>query len=124
VAPNRATELEMSPTPAGDAVFAARLLVADRIVARAALCPEPFKYLALPDPNFRIARMGDDRLRLRVKRPAKGLLLVADPDQRWSDNMLDLLPEDDQIITAPGIGDAVTVRRLGMETPVRYAIMR
>jgi hypothetical protein len=68
--------------------------------------------------------MGDDRLRLRVKRPAKGLLLVADPDQRWSDNMLDLLPEDDQIITAPGIGDAVTVRRLGMETPVRYAIMR
>jgi beta-mannosidase len=39
-------------------------------------------------------------------RPAKGVLLAAAGDVAWSDNFLDLLPGDEQIVAARGLGDA------------------
>ncbi|HEY8745355.1 MAG TPA: hypothetical protein VIU62_19880, partial [Chloroflexota bacterium] len=120
--PNQATELAAQPASAAGVVTGARLLLGERVVARAALWPEPFKYLTLPDPGLQIERLSNDRLRLTVQRPAKGVLLAADPDQRWGDNLLDLQPDDDQIVSAPGIGDAVTARWLGPDATVEYAV--
>ncbi|HEY7356753.1 MAG TPA: glycoside hydrolase family 2 protein, partial [Ktedonobacterales bacterium] len=87
-------------------VASAHLLVQGAIMARATLWPEPFKYLTLPDPGLEVTRLDERRLRLRARRPAKGVWLSAGPEVRWSDNMLDLLPGDEQIITTEGFGTA------------------
>ncbi len=106
LAPNRVTELGRHEFEPGAAVvIAARLLVDGAVEARATLWPEPFKYLTLPDPALTIARLGDDRLELRVSRPAKGVWLGAGDNVVWSDNMIDVLPGDPQIITARDLGD-------------------
>jgi beta-mannosidase len=81
-------------------VVAARLFKDGKVVARATLWPEPFKYLTLPDPEIQIERLGANTLRLHVTRPAKGVWLSAGDGVIWSDNMLDLTPNDPQIIVA------------------------
>ena len=83
------------------------------VVARAVAWPEPFKYLALPEPAIEVARTGDQTLRVRAARPAKGVLLAAGDGVAWSDNLLDLLPSDEQTVVACGLGDSeVRVRWL------------
>ncbi len=105
--PNQATELWKVPFASGrHLVIGTRLLKDGQVVARAALWPEPFKYYTLPDPMIELTRLDERRLRLRVARPAKGVWLKAGSEVRWSDNMLDLLPNDEQIIVAEGLGDA------------------
>ena len=86
-------------------VCGARLLTRGEVVARATAWPEPFKYLALPDPAITIERTGDETLRLHAARPAKGIVLSAGDSVAWSDNMIDLLPGDEQTIVARGLGD-------------------
>lgn len=117
LAPNQATDLATAPDfHRPPRVLAARLLADGAVLAREALWPEPFKYLTFLDPELTIERIDPDRLRLRARRPAKGVLLAAGtaPAPRWSDNMLDLLPDDAQIIEAPGLGASpVRVRWLG-----------
>ncbi|MEP7356220.1 MAG: glycoside hydrolase family 2 protein [Anaerolineales bacterium] len=102
--PNQALELgEFALDLSGDKVLAARLLVDGAVAARAALWPEPFKYLALPEPGLELARdgAGDGAgLRLRAARPAKGVWLEAGDGVAWSDNFIDLLPGDEQVILA------------------------
>ena len=106
--PNQATELGGFTVKArGPVVVSARLLDPEgTVIARAALWPEPFKYFKFPDPEIEVKKLPGDQLRLRVKRPAKGVLLSAKHDVTWSDNMLDLMPEDEQIILASGLGGA------------------
>jgi beta-mannosidase len=107
LAPNRAVELGTIPwTQDVPAVLAARLRVNGTVQARATLWPEPFKYLVLPDPAITIDVLGGDRLQIQAARPAKGVWLTAQDGVRWSDNMLDLLPGDPQIITGTGLGPA------------------
>jgi beta-mannosidase len=104
--PNQATEIGQFIAEAGaPLVFAARLLVEGQTVARAALWPEPFKYLALPDPGIELLPEGDT-IRLRTSRPAKGVWLAGGDGLAWSDNLLDLLPGDEQIVSAPGLAPA------------------
>lgn len=86
-------------------VVAARLFKDGNIVARTTLWPEPFKYLTLPDPEITIERLGMDTLRLHAKRPAKGVWLSTGDGVIWSDNMLDLMPDDPQIIVAQGLNE-------------------
>jgi beta-mannosidase len=112
LAPLAATELGVAPAP-GEAVLAARLLKGDETLARAALWPEPLKYLALPDPGLSIASLGDDRVELRVERPAKGVILDGGDGVAWADNYLDLLPDEPRTIAAPGLG--------GREARARWA---
>ncbi|MDQ4075514.1 MAG: glycoside hydrolase family 2 protein [Chloroflexota bacterium] len=101
--PNRATELgTFNVDENASLVLGARLLVDGNVVSRAALWPQPFKYLTLPDPGLQIERDGET-LRLRVARPAKGVWLSAGDGVSWSDNMLDLLPDDNQIVVAHGL---------------------
>jgi beta-mannosidase len=112
--PNQVVELEAWNVGLDcDQIVGARLHLEDQVVARATAWPEPFKNLALPDPQLRITHLGDERLRISATRPAKGVWLTAPHDVDWSDNMLDILPDDDQIIVARGLGAAeVTVRHL------------
>lgn len=111
---NQATELGLYAFESThQLVVGARLLLDGAVAARAALWPEPFKYLTLPDPGIELTRLAADRLRLRAARPAKGVWLWSEQPARWSDNMLDLLPGDEQIIHAESLGDAqVQVRWL------------
>ncbi|MBX0330738.1 glycoside hydrolase family 2 protein [Oscillochloris sp. ZM17-4] len=104
--PNRATELGGLPAVGPGEVIGARLLRGGETLARAALWPEPLKYLELRDPELRVERLGDDRLRVSADRPAKGVWLDAGDGVEWSDNMLDLLPGDPQELTAAGLGGA------------------
>ena len=74
-------------------------------VARTVLWPQPLRKLGLQDPGLTVSREGPDgeQLRVRVSRPAKGLLFFADKPVDFSDNSLDLLPGDERIITAKGL---------------------
>jgi beta-mannosidase len=106
LAPNQATELGVFEFDTGaQFVASARLLVRGEVVARAASWPEPFKYLALPEPAIEVEHVGDQMLRVRTARPAKGVLLAAGDGVDWSDNLIDLLPGDEQTIAARGLGE-------------------
>lgn len=113
--PNQATELGQPGFHRGDSqVVAARLLQQGEVVARTTLWPEPFKYLTLPDPEIKIEYLDADTLRVQAARPAKGVWLSAGGDVQWSDNMLDLLPDDAQIIKVLKPGETeIQVRWLG-----------
>jgi beta-mannosidase len=113
LSPNSATEFgTLPPREHPPVVQAARLLTGGTVLARTSLWPEPLKYLTLPDPEIRVTRRGE-RLLVTAKRPAKGVVLAAGDGVRWSDNMLDLQPDDEQVIEAKGLADAtVTIRRL------------
>lgn len=89
----------------GTVVFDARLSVDGMVVARASAWPEPYKYLHLPDPMIVMDLEDSETIRLRSVRPAKGVLLSAGDGVEWSDNMVDLMPDDEQVITAHGLGD-------------------
>jgi beta-mannosidase len=104
--PNQATELGTVPyTRNKQLVINARLLKDGAALARTALWPEPFKYLDIPDPEIKLARE-DDTIIISAVRPAKGVLLSADANVSWDDNMLDILPGDPQTIVAHGLGTA------------------
>jgi beta-mannosidase len=113
---NQSTELDLFPLPSDQPlVLGARLWSDDQVAARATLWPEPFKYLRLPDPGIEVERNGES-LVLRAARPAKGVWLEAGDQVSWSDNFLDLLPGDDYLVTAAGLGDeALRLSWLGKE---------
>lgn len=105
VLPNQATELgEFRFDVNLQLVLGARLLRENTILARATLWPEPFKYLALPEPNIALTRSGE-HLTLRAAKPAKGVWLEAGDGIDWSDNLIDLVPNEDYAIRASGLGE-------------------
>jgi beta-mannosidase len=94
-------------------IVAARLFKDGNVVARANLWPEPFKYLTLPDPAITIERLDANTLRVSARRPAKGVWLTAKDSVIWNDNMLDLTPDDPQIVIAQNLNeDAVHMKWL------------
>lgn len=79
--------------------------------------PEPFKYIHFPDPGLKIAVAGDE-VTLSSEKPIKGIVLdVAEsPDEepKWSDQAIDLVPGDPQVVVAAGLnGRSVKARYLG-----------
>lgn len=77
--------------------------------------PEPFKYLTFPTPQEVSLKLdvspvpsatdgngvdgGCDAIRIGVERPVKGLVFdVEGEDARWSDQALDVVPGDDQVV--------------------------
>lgn len=109
--PHQATELgEFRYEVNRQLVVGARLFNASTLLARATLWPEPFKYLALPEPNIALTRAGD-HLTLRATKPAKGVWLEAGDGIGWSDNLIDLLPGEDYAITTTGLGDKAVMMR-------------
>ncbi len=105
LAANQGTELGRIHQQ-GTHVMSARLQKDGLTIARTALWPEPFKYLSLAEPEITIEKLDAQTLRIQAKRPAKGVWLSAGDGIQWSDNMLDLLPNDPQIIKAQGLGSA------------------
>ncbi len=105
LAANQGTELK-SIQRQDIQVISVRLLKDGVTIARAASWPEPFKYLSLPEPEITIERQDAQTLHVKVQRPAKGVWLSAGDGVRWSDNMLDVFPNDSQIIKVQELGDA------------------
>jgi beta-mannosidase len=102
---NQVQELGSLARPAADEVIGAQLRLADgTVVARAAYWPEPLKHLHMAEPELTITRLGDEQIQVEAMRPAKGLWLDGGDGVSWSDNMLDLLPGEPQIVTARGLG--------------------
>ncbi|GCE10245.1 beta-mannosidase [Tengunoibacter tsumagoiensis] len=116
LAPNRSHDEKLLNYRVADQhVISARLLIDGVVMARAALWPEPFKYLNLPDPEIRIER-AEGVVRVSSKRPAKGVWLQAGDQVKWSDNMLDVFPDDVQPVVALGLEaeEKIEVRWLGL----------
>lgn len=84
-----------------------------------ALRPEPFKFIKFPD----VADLGlkvevgadGESIRLSTQKPIKGIVLdVEGEDVQWSDQAIDLVPDDSQVITVVGLnGRTVKTRFLG-----------
>jgi beta-mannosidase len=111
LAPNQSSELREIEDPLGEThIVAVRLIKDGTVIARAALWPEPFKYLALPDPEIAVEHLEHNAIRVQVKRPAKGVWLSASDGVSWSDNMLDVFPNDPQVIIATGLAHNAPVQ--------------
>jgi len=118
VAANSVLELgEVADFPVA-AVLEACLMVEGELLGRRSVWPEPYKHLAPPNPDLTLERLGADLLRLRVKRPAKGVVLDAGDDVTWQENMLDLVPNQEYLIRAPSLGQrSIQVTYLGADCP-------
>ncbi|KAH9948314.1 glycoside hydrolase superfamily [Amylocystis lapponica] len=138
--PNQTTELLSIPCPSppadasGDQTFptsshvvlAARLLDtgSGEVLARYADWPQPLRLAGCPDPGLRISVDGE-KITVEAARPAKGLVLTVDDnspeeDVKWSDNALDVVPGDKQVVLAQGLGErALKVAYLGHERATR-----
>ncbi|EED80557.1 hypothetical protein POSPLDRAFT_128099 [Postia placenta Mad-698-R] len=137
--PNQSTELLSIPCPcpppsqSSDApsvtssfsvVVAAQLidpqLSADKVIARYADWPQPYRHVDVPNPGLRI-KIDDELIAIDVEKPVKGLFFSTDDETgennvRWSDNALDVMPGDKQCIQAKGLGGKrVKVAYLGNE---------
>ncbi len=96
-------------------VLGAQLLVDGVVISRNALWPEPLKYLPLADSALTLTRSGEE-IRLSTVRPVKGMWLDGGDGVRWSDNLLDLMPDEEIVLTAQGLGDKeIQVRWLGQD---------
>jgi beta-mannosidase len=107
LAANQAVETGEIAIADDSLVIGARLLKDGTVLARATLWPEPFKYLTLPDPEIKIERLDGQTIRIAALRPAKGVWLTSGNGIRWSDNMLDVLPGDPQVVIAQGLGESI-----------------
>ncbi|OSC98975.1 glycoside hydrolase family 2 protein [Trametes coccinea BRFM310] len=134
LAPNAATELwegtlpgqpvrtKLSEVPRA-IVVSARLLDADgNVLGRYSNWPEPYKYLHFPaDVGLQIVVTPDtdrtrDRVELSASRPVKGIVLEVEgqEDAHWSNQAIDLVPGDPQVVFVKGLGGRkVHARYLG-----------
>ncbi|OCB84833.1 glycoside hydrolase family 2 protein [Sanghuangporus baumii] len=128
--PNASTELWKGPLPGQPTrtklseapkpiVVSARLLDGDKVLARYSNWPEPFKYIHFPtveEAGLEIKVHEDgETVELSCKKPIKGIVLdVEGEDVKWSDQAIDLIPGDNQAITAKGLkGRKIQARYLG-----------
>ncbi|KAJ5126489.1 hypothetical protein N7448_007268 [Penicillium atrosanguineum] len=101
-------------------VVSARLIdpSTKNVVARCTNWPQPYRYLDIPTPLLTI-RVENDQIFVSTEDvPVKGLwLYVEDVDTvEFSDNCIDLIPGDEQIITTRGLDKSkVSARYYGMK---------
>lgn len=87
------------------------------VLARCTNWPQPYRYLNMPKPNLNVVTQGD-RIAVKSDVPVKGLAFYVDDVDavEFEDNLLDLVPGDEQIVVANGLnGRAITWRYYGME---------
>ena len=80
-------------------VLAARLLIDGQVVARDMDWPQPLKYLSFKDRGVQVDFDGHKTIRVRAKRPVKGLVFEEREGVLISDSAIDVAPGDEQIIT-------------------------
>ncbi|KAJ7068225.1 glycoside hydrolase family 2 protein [Mycena amicta] len=125
--PNSSTELFKGPLPGQPTrtknsqvpksiVVSARLLDANgQVLGRYSNWPEPFKFIKFPADTRVEVKVDGEQVTLSTNRPVKGIVLdVEGPDVKWSDQALDLVPDDPQTVRAAGLdGRKVLLRYLG-----------
>ncbi|KAJ7129735.1 glycoside hydrolase family 2 protein [Mycena epipterygia] len=113
--PGQPIRTKKSQTPK-TIIVSARLLGDNaEVLARYSNWPEPFKFINFPaDTKVNVSSDGES-VTLSVNRPVKGVVLDAEgPDAKWSDQGIDLVPDDPQTIKGLGLnGRAVKLRFLG-----------
>ncbi|GAA5894290.1 hypothetical protein JCM8208_002397 [Rhodotorula glutinis] len=130
---NRSAELETLEVPHSweekdVVVVAARLrdVTSGDVLARLSVYPEPFKYLAFPSPsctNLRVSlrrsrpSSSTGKIHVTADRPVKGLVLHLGADAKLSDNFLDVVPGDEQVVRVDGLKEETKLvwRYLGDE---------
>jgi beta-mannosidase len=101
-------------------VAAAKLLdlATGEVLSRFADWPQPFRHVDFPEPGIKLSVSGEE-ITVEVTTPVKALVLSADGDGKevnWSDNALDVMPGDKQIVIARGLEDrAIKVAYMGKE---------
>lgn len=131
LAPNSSTELYSGDLPGQPVrtkqsevpraiIVSARLLDASgTVLGRYSNWPEPFKFINFPaikDLGFSLKTRSDgESVELSTQIPIKGIILDAEgEDVEWSDQAIDLVPGDPQIVKAVGLkGRDVKARFLG-----------
>lgn len=101
-------------------VLAARLWVDKKIIARDVDWPQPFKYLDLSDRglDLRIHResSGQARVVINTRKPAKCLVFEEQDGVTFSDNAMDIVPGDEQVVIVSALGDgSLKYRCLGQQ---------
>jgi beta-mannosidase len=82
-------------------VIAARMWRRGSLVARDMDWPQPLKYLSFPHRNVSVCQDGDC-VRVSVEKPVKCLVLEERDGYVLSDNALDLVPGDEQVVRIEG----------------------
>lgn len=106
------TSLSQTPRPI---VVQAILRDGDNVLARYSNWPEPWKSLTFPDAKLKLEIKGDE-VTVSAEKPIKGLVLdvEGDAEVQWSDQALDIMPGDVQVVVAKGLnGRNVAARYLG-----------
>jgi beta-mannosidase len=98
-------------------VLAARLWVDSKIVARDVDWPQPFKYLDLSNRGLQVEQerteTGPSRIVIRAHKPIKCLVFEELAGVRLSDNAIDIVPGDEQVVTLEGSWSKMSYRCLG-----------
>jgi len=93
-------------------VLSARIWVDGEVVTRDCDWPQPLKYLDFSERGARRVDVSEDRengrIVLRARRPTKGVVLE-ERDGVWlSDNALDVVPGDDQVVFVKGLDKSMS----------------
>lgn len=101
-------------------IVSARLLAPsdNTVIARCTNWPQPYRYLDMPQASLQIQVQNECIYVKTNDVPIKGLLLYVDDvdSVKFDDNCLDLVPGDEQIITAKGLENQKLLSRYyGME---------
>jgi len=112
--------------PVRTIIISGRLLSGDgTVLARYVNWPEPFKYIKFPSVealNLKLevtkpdSHSDAEQIRLSSDRPIKGIVLSVEGegDVKWSDQAIDLVPGDEQVVQAWGLkGRKIHTRFLG-----------
>ncbi|KZT13063.1 glycoside hydrolase family 2 protein [Laetiporus sulphureus 93-53] len=117
--PGQPTRTKLSEVPKTIVVSARLLDGSGTVLARYSNWPEPYKFISFPeikDLGFEITVLPDgESVELSTKKPIKGIVLdVEGEDARWSDQAIDLVPDDPQVVKVVGLkGREVKARFLG-----------
>lgn len=116
--------LDNTPVPEDEPTVVQALLwdaATDVLVARETDWPQPFKYYTFPDRGLEVVVAWADeekenaRIRVCAKKPVKGLVFTEIDGVVLSDNCIDVVPGDEQVVTATGLkGRELQWRYYGM----------
>lgn len=116
--------LDNTPVPEDEPTVVQALLwdaATDVLVARETDWPQPFKYYTFADRGLEVEVAWTDeekenaRIRVCAKKPVKGLVFTEIDGVVLSDNCIDVVPGDEQVVTATGLkGRELQWRYYGM----------
>lgn len=103
-APNGTTEVFeglVTTTRRAPLVLAVRIWSQGVCISRDADWPQPFKYIDMAERGISLSLQGY-KLQVAAKKPVKGFVIEEQDGVSLSDNAIDIMPGDDQILTMSG----------------------